>query len=77
MTPRAPAVARATTPRSGANTITTGGCDIVSARDRARRIARIEDEMKAEDIRILDVKRICSFTDMVVLCTGNSRSTRA
>jgi len=30
--------------------------------------------MKAEDILILDVKRICSFTDMLVLCTGSSRT---
>ncbi|MCX8035860.1 MAG: ribosome silencing factor [Candidatus Sumerlaeia bacterium] len=46
---------------------------ILSAREKARRIARIGDEMKATDIVVLDVKRICSFTDVIVLCTGTSR----
>ena len=50
-----------------------GGDTIVSARDKARRIARIADEMKAEEIVVLDVKRLCSFTDVLILCTGTSR----
>ena len=29
--------------------------------------------MKVEDIVVLDVKRLCSFTDVIVLCTGSSR----
>ena len=29
--------------------------------------------MKAEDVVVLDVKRICTFTDAIVLCTGSSR----
>jgi len=29
--------------------------------------------MKAENIVVLDVKRLCSFTDMIVLCTGSVR----
>jgi ribosome-associated protein len=29
--------------------------------------------MKAGEIVVLDVKRLCSFTDVLVLCTGTSR----
>jgi len=29
--------------------------------------------MKAVDIVVLDVKRLCSFTDVIMLCTGTSR----
>lgn len=29
--------------------------------------------MKAEDILVLDVRRLCSFTDVIVMCTGTSR----
>jgi ribosome-associated protein len=30
--------------------------------------------MKAEDIVALDVKRFCTFTDVIVLCTGSART---
>jgi len=30
--------------------------------------------MKATDITALDVSRICSFTDVIVLCTGSART---
>lgn len=30
--------------------------------------------MKAEDIVVLDVTPFCTFTDMIVLCTGGSRN---
>jgi ribosome-associated protein len=30
--------------------------------------------MKAEDIVALDVKRFCSFTDVIVICTGSART---
>jgi len=29
--------------------------------------------MKGVDVVVLDLKRICSFTDVIVLCTGTSR----
>jgi len=30
--------------------------------------------MKAEDIVALDVKRFCTFTDVIILCTGTART---
>lgn len=38
----------------------------------ARRLARIAERMKAEEIQILDLRGLTSFTDCFVVCQGNS-----
>jgi ribosome-associated protein len=40
--------------------------------DLARAIVDTLDEHKGEDILLLDLMGICSFTDYFVLCTGSS-----
>jgi len=39
---------------------------------KAQRIARIADEKKAENIVVLDVRKVCNFTDYFVLATGQT-----
>ena len=39
---------------------------------KAVKIARIALEKKARDIVVLDVRKICNFTDFFVLATGNT-----
>ena len=34
--------------------------------------ARMADEKKAEDIIVLDLKGVCTFTDYFVICTGST-----
>jgi len=41
----------------------------LKAKEKALAIARIADENKASDIRILDVGRLCNFTDIFVIAT--------
>jgi ribosome-associated protein len=40
---------------------------------KARWIAQVADELKAEDLLILDVRKTCGFADRFVLCTATSR----
>jgi ribosome-associated protein len=46
--------------------------------DQARRIAGLAQEKLAQDVVILDMRPVCSYTDYLVLCTGqNPRQTAA
>jgi ribosome-associated protein len=44
----------------------------------AQRIADIASDRKAEDIRVLDVRDVVSYTDHLIICSGRSeRQTKA
>ena len=46
--------------------------------EHARRIAALAQEKLAEDVVILDMRPVCTFTDFFVICTGrNARQTAA
>src|ERR1700756_5844797 len=46
--------------------------------EQARRIAALAQEKLAEDVVILDLRPVCTFTDFFVIATGrNSRQTGA
>jgi len=46
--------------------------------ENARRIAAPAQEKLAEDVVILDMRPVCTFTDFFVICTGrNARQTAA
>ena len=46
--------------------------------ENARRIAALAQEKLAEDVVILDMRPVCTFTDFFVICTGrNPRQTAA
>ena len=46
--------------------------------EQARRIAALADEKLAEDIVILDMRPVCTYTDYFVVCSGrNPRQTAA
>jgi len=46
--------------------------------EQARRIAALAQEKLAKDIVILDMQRVCSYTDYFVVATGgNPRQTKA
>jgi ribosome-associated protein len=46
--------------------------------EQARRIAGIAQEKLAEDVVILDMRPVCSYTDFFVIATGrNARQTKA
>jgi ribosome-associated protein len=46
--------------------------------ENARRIAALAQEKLAEDVLILDMRPVCTFTDFFVICTGrNARQTAA
>ena len=46
--------------------------------EQARRIAALAQEKLAEDVVILDMRPVCTFTDFFVICTGrNPRQTAA
>jgi|SRR5579862_373035 len=48
----------------------------LSPLDTARRIAALAQEKLAEDVIILDMRPVCTFTDFFVICTGrNARQT--
>jgi ribosome-associated protein len=38
--------------------------------EQARRIAALAQEKLAKDVVILDMQRVCSYTDYFVVCTG-------
>ena len=40
--------------------------------EKAVHVARLADSKKAEDIIVLDMREVCSFTDHFVICTGQS-----
>ena len=45
--------------------------------EQARRIAALAQEKLAKDVVILDMQRVCSYTDYFVVCTGaNPRQTK-
>nr|MBA3476100.1 RsfS/YbeB/iojap family protein [Actinomycetota bacterium] len=50
----------------------------LSPLEQARRIAALANEKLAEDVVILDMRRVCVYTDFFVLATGrNARQTKA
>ena len=50
----------------------------MSPLEQARRIAALAQEKLAEDVIILDMRPVCTYTDFFVLATGrNARQTRA
>lgn len=40
---------------------------------KAALAAHLADEKKAENIQLIDVRGICNFADMFLVCTGNNR----
>ena len=40
--------------------------------EQARRIAGLAQEKLAQDVLILDMRPVCSYTDYFVVCTGNN-----
>ena len=55
-----------------------GTSEPLTSLDQARRIAGLAEEKLAQDILILDMRPVCSYTDFFVLCSGqNPRQTKA
>jgi len=51
---------------------------MIDSRALAQRIAQIASDRKAIDIRVLDVREVVSYTDFLVVCSGNTeRQTKA
>jgi ribosome-associated protein len=50
---------------------TAGGAEL-DAEQLANRIAEIASDRKAIDIRIIDVRGLVSYTDYLVVCSGNT-----
>jgi ribosome-associated protein len=70
--------------RSSASTVATlraiprGLDETLTPLEHARRIAGLAQEKLAEDVLILDMRPVCSYTDFFVLATGQSpRQTKA
>ena len=52
--------------------------DTLTPLEHARRIAGLAQEKLAQDVLILDMRPVCTYTDFFVLCTGqNQRQTKA
>jgi len=52
--------------------------DRLESIDQAKRIAALAQEKLANDIVVLDMRPVCSYTDYFVVCTGrNVRQTKA
>ena len=50
----------------------------MTSTEQAHRIAALAQEKLARDVVILDMRRVCSYTDYFVICTGNNtRQTKA
>ncbi len=50
----------------------------LAPRDLAERIAAIASDVKAIDIRVLDLREVLGYTDYFVICSGNTeRQTKA
>ena len=50
----------------------------LSPLELARRIAALAQEKLAQDVVILDMRPVCTYTDFFVICTGqNARQTKA
>jgi len=50
----------------------------LSTLDQARRVAALAQEKLAEDVVILDMRPVCSYTDFFVVASGrNARQTKA
>jgi ribosome-associated protein len=58
--------------------LTEGAHQTLSPLDQARRIAGLAQDKLAEDVVILDMRPVCSYTDFFVIATGrNPRQTKA
>lgn len=44
----------------------------MTPRNLAKKIAKIANEHKAEGVSVLDLRKLTSFTDYFVICSGNS-----
>lgn len=63
---------------AGASDAATAGSSQLAGDVLAERIAQIALDRKAIDVRVLDVREIVSYTDFLVICSGNTdRQTRA
>ncbi|MBI5886551.1 MAG: ribosome silencing factor [Deltaproteobacteria bacterium] len=49
-----------------------GEANILDARKKALLIARIAEEKQAEDVAVLNIRKLSSFTDYLVICTVES-----
>jgi len=62
----------------GASQQAGSGEATLTAEELAGRIAAIASDKKAADIRVIDVRGLLSYTDFLVVCTGNTeRQTKA
>src|ERR671929_719896 len=60
------------------NLLRKGSDQTLTPLEQARRIAGIAQEKLAEDVVILDMRPVCTYTDYFVVCTGrNPRQTDA
>ena len=46
---------------------------MIETLQKAALAAQFADEKKAHDIDLLDVRGLCNFTDIFLICTGNNR----
>lgn len=54
-----------------------GGLDLQEVKERALAAARAAAAVKAEEVRILDMHEVVTYTDFLVICTGrNARLTK-
>jgi ribosome-associated protein len=50
----------------------------MSSEEMARRIAAVAQDKKAQDVIVLDMRRVVTYTDFLVIATGNTeRQTKA
>ena len=57
--------------------VAVSAAELAAVRDRALAAARAALSVKAEDVKLLDMHELVSYTDFLVLCTGrNTRLTR-